>query len=901
MIIRKKKPKVAAWISLVCYIICIIVLMVEASMDGPSSASQSNAVGGTLANFFNDIKGDQTVAVAATDLNIKNKIEIGYVGDEHKLDIENLPKDSTYKSVVYSSSNTKVASINNNGVISFLNPGHVTIEAINEKYTSIKDSFEIEVLTVEATSFEASIENLEKDKDGVYTIYLSNEYTIQNTFTPKNTTNKDVTYKYDKNYLEITEKGKIIPKKYSGDEIINIEVKHKELTNVLKVKIDHQSVIRLTDFKITPINDIYVTQSYTPKIDVEPSNATFKDYTLISSDSSILKVNKNKIEGKKAGTVTLTVSSNYYNVAKSINVTVLAQPALTGITVSNATIYTNEEIKLSYKKVPQYAIEPTVTYESLNPSIATVTNKGVVKGISEGITKIRVVANNQFTQECEINVKPLNITGNEDFTLTALKPNLYYGVEYNLKDILKITDWIPSDIVGKDKISYSLKDSSKGEIINNKTIILNSLGEHQLYVTHTLSNKTNVITFNCTTFDFNITNLDNEVITSKSLNVKQTFMFNIIDEEIDTSNQYYEVTTDNSNIISLTQIGTSYEIKALNEGVAIVKITPFIDEDTDFKTTEITINVSHIKATYIDFSIINNTSKKEVLLNDSNALDVYISSNYSILPIIPSNATISEIQINSSNEEVVSVDANGKMNFNSIGTSTITIKDNISKCEKSFKINVFNLIALNEENPFTIEGKDAEQIKEGEYAIRNGHSGKVKLNFTKNSTYTNVTYTSSNPKIASVGKDGTITPNRMGTVTLTITCDDGMSNKIEISFDLTIKRTDYIQNLSEFFYQVRKGLGHFSAFLILGIFSTLTWLLFFNGWKLIFSIPINFGAGFFMAVLTEYIQTLVPGRYGTAKDVFLDYDGFLVSAITITAIFVLVAIIKGYIKWIKSR
>lgn len=901
MIIRKKKPKVAAWISFVCYVICIIVLIVEASMDGPSSASQSNAVGGTLANFFNDIKGDQTVAVAATDLNIKNKIEVAYVGDEHKLDVENLPEDSTYKSVIYTSSNAKVASVNNNGVVSFLNPGHVTIEAINEKYTSIKDSFDIEVFTVEATSFESSIENLEKDKDGIYTIYLSNEYTIENTFTPTNTTNKDVTYNYDKSYLEITEKGKIIPKKYSGDTVVNIEVIHKSLSSNIKVKIDHQSVVRLTDFTITPFDSIYVSQSFTPKINVEPANATFKDYTLTSSDNNILKINKNKIEGKQAGTVTLTVASNYYNISKSIDVTVLPQPALEGITVSGATIYTNEEIKLSYKKIPQYAIEPTVTYESLNPSIATVTSKGVVKGISEGVTKIRVIANNQFTQECEINVKPLNITGNEDFALTALKPDLYYGVEYNIKDILKISDWVPTDIVGKDKISYSLKDSSSGEIINNQKIVLNSLGEHQLYVTHTLSNKTKVISFNCTTFDFDITNLDNEIITSHSMNVKQTFMFNIIDEEVDTSNQYYEVTTDNADIVSITQIGSSYEIKALNEGVAIIRLTPYIDDKTDNRTKDLEIYVSHVRASYIDFSIINNSTKKEVLLNESNTLDVYINSKYSIIPIVSSDATISEIQITSSNEDVVSVDANGKMNFNNIGTSIITVKDDVSNKEKSFTINIFNLIALKEDNPFTIEGKDAEQISDNEYAIRNGHSGKVKLNFTDNSTYTNVTYTSSDPKIASIGKDGTITPNRIGTVTLTITCDDGMSNKIEISFDLTIKRTDYIQNLSEFFYQVRKGLGHFSAFLILGIFSTLTWLLFFNGWKLIFSIPINFGAGFFMAVLTEYIQTLVPGRYGAAKDVFLDYDGFLVSSITITAIFVLVAIIRGYRKWIKSR
>ena len=50
--------------------------------------------------------------------------------------------------------------------------------------------------------------------------------------------------------------------------------------------------------------------------------------------------------------------------------------------------------------------------------------------------------------------------------------------------------------------------------------------------------------------------------------------------------------------------------------------------------------------------------------------------------------------------------------------------------------------------------------------------------------------------------------------------------------------------MSDFFYKVRKGLGHFGAFLVLGIFSTFTWLLFFTKKKMFFSVPINIILGF---------------------------------------------------------
>ena len=67
---RHKRPIVA----LVLYIIGIIILMVEAAIPGDKSAQQSDAVGNTLADFFNDVEGDQTVAITPESLSILNKI-----------------------------------------------------------------------------------------------------------------------------------------------------------------------------------------------------------------------------------------------------------------------------------------------------------------------------------------------------------------------------------------------------------------------------------------------------------------------------------------------------------------------------------------------------------------------------------------------------------------------------------------------------------------------------------------------------------------------------------------------------------------------------------------------------------------------------------------------------------
>ena len=65
------------------------------------------------------------------------------------------------------------------------------------------------------------------------------------------------------------------------------------------------------------------------------------------------------------------------------------------------------------------------------------------------------------------------------------------------------------------------------------------------------------------------------------------------------------------------------------------------------------------------------------------------------------------------------------------------------------------------------------------------------------------------------------------------------------------------------------------------------------------SVPINYISGLGIAALTELIQYYVPGRSGVFSDVMLDFEGFIVSATFITAIFILIYLIKILVWFIK--
>ena len=114
---------------------------------------------------------------------------------------------------------------------------------------------------------------------------------------------------------------------------------------------------------------------------------------------------------------------------------------------------------------------------------------------------------------------------------------------------------------------------------------------------------------------------------------------------------------------------------------------------------------------------------------------------------------------------------------------------------------------------------------------------------------------------------------------------DALNNIAESFGDKTPPITD----LDSFLAFFRKLVGHYGAFLILAILSTVFFMLGFDGEKWKWSIPVNFAHGLFVALLTEGIQLFTPGRHGALSDVGIDFAGYATSGVIITAVILLAA------------
>ena len=75
--------------------------------------------------------------------------------------------------------------------------------------------------------------------------------------------------------------------------------------------------------------------------------------------------------------------------------------------------------------------------------------------------------------------------------------------------------------------------------------------------------------------------------------------------------------------------------------------------------------------------------------------------------------------------------------------------------------------------------------------------------------------------------DGTITPLKAGKAIVSAIIDDGMSY-YSIDLNIEVIRKDFVEKLDEFRLIVRKALGHFGAFFVFGILTTLTFIFFYK-------------------------------------------------------------------------
>ena len=142
---------------------------------------------------------------------------------------------------------------------------------------------------------------------------------------------------------------------------------------------------------------------------VSPTTANNKAVTWKSSNTNIATVTqKGVVKGIKKGSATITVMAKDGS-GKKATCKITVKQLVTGLTINKktASINVKKTVALTVTARPTNANNKAVTWKSSNSKIATVTQKGVVKGIKKGTVTITATTKDGSSKKvtCKVTVK----------------------------------------------------------------------------------------------------------------------------------------------------------------------------------------------------------------------------------------------------------------------------------------------------------------------------------------------------------------------------------------------------------------------------------------------------------------------------------------------------------------
>lgn len=341
------------------------------------------------------------------------------------------PENAKDKSLTWSSSNEGIVTVDANGNVTAVKEGTATITV-----TTTDGGFTA-TAKVTVSADVVAVTGVTLDKTSL-SLAPNGSSTLKATVAPSNASNKGVTWtSSDTTVATVSSTGKVTAKK-DGTATITVTTKDGGFTATCTVTV---KTVKVTGVRVSNANaTVKEGEKTTITAIVAPSNATNKEVTWTSADTSIAKVSQTGvITGVKAGTTTITVTTKDGGHKATVTVTVTAPVLAESVSISGAkTVQEGKSIKLTATVLPNNTDDKTVTWTSSDTTVATV-SKGTVKGVKPGTVTITATTKNGKTAEYVVTVteKPASykITFNANYTGTQISGWSFTAYKNNVEFI----------------------------------------------------------------------------------------------------------------------------------------------------------------------------------------------------------------------------------------------------------------------------------------------------------------------------------------------------------------------------------------------------------------------------------------------------------------------------------
>ena len=238
--------------------------------------------------------------IIAVESVVLNKTELTLSESESEiLSATILPEDATDKSVSWESSDKTVATVDGDGRVTAIKKGEALITAkVGEKSASCKVTVQSKVIAVESIELNQS----------ELSLYEGDTATLTATVKPDNATDKTVTWTSSNSSIVMVDSDGLVKAISKGSATITASAGGVSAMCSVTVR-DVTVAVTGVSLDVTMFN-LEIGKTATLIATVRPSNATNKDVTWSSSDTSIASVSSSGVvTGKAEGTATITVKT----------------------------------------------------------------------------------------------------------------------------------------------------------------------------------------------------------------------------------------------------------------------------------------------------------------------------------------------------------------------------------------------------------------------------------------------------------------------------------------------------------------------------------------------------------------------------------------------------------------
>lgn len=632
-------------------------------------------------------------------------------GEDKKLTARILPDDTTDKSVVWTTNNSKVATIDANGNVHPVGVG-LAIITVTTNSENRKDMCEVIVTSVEVT-YEIKVE---KKSDGTAVVKGTDDNTA-----PENKRG-DLVIPDSINGDTVSEIGAgafagetgfdgslVIPESVTaiGDGAFDGMTNVGEVTNNSDVDVPTSSFVDEKEkedvcFTDENGNKIYYDENlgkgtYTRHFlaknvvagrkDVElepgasfelgatvlPEKATDPSVTYFSGNDDIVKVDESgKMTGMKVGETTVTVASNDTGVTDTCNVKVVSKKA-TGITLnkSSVTLKKGGTFQLVATVTPADAKDKTVIYASADNKVVTVDKNGNVKAVGKGKAIVTATTNDgglkatcEFTVEEEAGKTDDPVKTDVEVTGILLDKGT---LSLNVGDTAKITAKVMPDNATDKTVTWSSDNAKVASVDKNGNVKAVSAGVVNISARTGKYSATCKVTVieqgkKVEVESIKLNKSKATVVKGKNITLKATI------SPLNATDQTLTWKTSNKKVATVSKNG---KVKGIKKGTAII-----------------TVSTSNGKTATCKISVKNPVKVKSVKLNKTKATIKKGKTLQLKATVKPKNATNKAVTWSSSNKKIATVSKNGKVKGIKKGTVTITVKTKDGKKKAKCKVTV---------------------------------------------------------------------------------------------------------------------------------------------------------------------------------------------------------------------